>query len=339
MKNAIVITGLLRLLGFNREYFHELSKNNILFFITNKSESENNKYIPKDNAYIYYVEDYEVESTLQEKYLSLDEGSKILQWQKLDLGVKLLLKKEQELGVKFSHIFKLRTDLDFHNNHEFIHSNLKENTLYMNSDYYFGGERDVFLKASLFYKSFERYYENYHFNPFLVTNIEECDYDCAKFKWLCFPVIIKKKYNKFEDLAKNEFHKENKIFENNDKGFSFRKDHKKIKFPSEVAFLHFLLNQNIILKNFSAPKMTLLDFRENNNFHFINHKSKEIKNHLKNNNHEKTKLTLKENLSIANYIKRHKKTDNHRKEELENILKEQKKHLTTLEKILLLIKS
>lgn len=338
MKDAIIVTGLLRLFGFNREYFHELSKKSTLFFITNKSESENIKFMPKKNTFIYYIEDYAQELSLQEKYLSLDEGTKILQWQKLDLGLKLLLEKEKELGIKYNRIFKIRTDLDFHKNYDLTKLTCKKNTLYMNSDYYFGGERDVFIKASSFYEHLQEYYENYNFKPFSMRHIEKCDYDCAKFKWLFFPESIRNKYSKFEDLAKHEFHKDNISFKKIDKGFSFRKNYKKIKFPSEVAFLHFLLNKNLILKNFEFQKLTLLEFRENKELDFINYNNDEMDNIFKR-NVEAKKLTLEEILSIVNYIKRHKKTDNHRKEELEKIIKEQKKHLAILERIFIFIKS
>lgn len=262
MEKAIIITGLPRCLAFNKNEILKLCKKYDVFFITNRTLDVESSILANMKSVIY-IDDIDYESKLEQHLISIPEGKKILQWQKLKLGKEIIRDYENKNNVKYKLILKLRTDLKFNDDIEI--SNCDNNTVYMKSDYYFYAKRDVFFKVCDFFDRVNYYYNNFGYVPIYNTNsIINSDIKCAKFQWLNYPDTSDIKKLKTNELCIEKIHEafhSNK--EKNDVSFNFRERHKEIIFPSEAAFLHYLLSSGITVKKINNFNFSLLKHRRN----------------------------------------------------------------------------
>lgn len=259
-RNAIIITGLARCLSFNKKDLLRICGLYDVFFVTNKNENTDNSLLKKMKS-VYYIDDNDYTSMMEQHLLSIPEGNKILQWQKLKVGKEIIIAYERKKNIKYDTILKLRTDLKINQKIEF--PDCKENTIYMNSDYYFCAKRDVFFQACDFFDRVSSYYNNFKYLPVnTVENILKSDIKCAKFQWLNYPKSSNINKLKVKDLSVEKItetfisHTEEEI-----ESFNFRSYYRGIIFPSEPAFLHYLLTSGITVKELDRFNFHLLKNR------------------------------------------------------------------------------
>lgn len=121
----------------------------------------------------------------------------------------------------------------------------------MNSDIYFGGCAEVMKKVFDFYiLSLTNYYERSNiYQPLKFKLIKKCDFDAGKFEWLKYPKKIASNKSDFKDIIpdlKKGFNFTNKSA--SEPFVIFRKNYESIPFPSEPAFLHYVLSMNFKVK-------------------------------------------------------------------------------------------
>jgi hypothetical protein len=286
LNNAIVFTGQLRCIQNNFEHIQELSLHFSLFFCTSFQDSIELDLITAKKLGTLFFIDLDDECNKEEmKLISLTEGVKILQWQKLWYAFNVLKK-----DYKFDAVIKLRTDIDFSSGviKELISQQFTPSTIYMYSDIFFAGKWDDMYTLSLFYNRYADYYELYQpvicFDGFV-----ENDFDAAKFLWLHYPLSISDyvydlicatEDDKYEQqkilLDKLGLYKESELLIENTS--CKQKDYDNVKFSSEGAFLHYILknsfkvkglkNQIKLLENRFYDKKKL--FMEVNSYNFYN---------------------------------------------------------------------
>ncbi len=276
MKIAFVITGLLQKVDESIKFLNFLSENYDLFICTTK---EHEKYLGMFNDVKDYflVEDDIEENTTQKFLLNLKEGFKILQWQKLFIAKNMIIKYEEVNDIKYDLIYKIRTDLVFRDNLNFNfdrHLNSSK-TLFMNSDYYFGGCSEVMKKVCDFYIFILKNYYNRNniYQPFNFELIKTSDLAAAKFEWLKYPKQIVSKKATFKDFYK--VLKKGIIFSNQSESepfIVFRDNHENIIFPSEPAFLHYVLSLGLNVQKIEDELLNLHPDRDS-----INNKHRKVK--------------------------------------------------------------
>ncbi len=246
MKIAFIITGLLRKVDENIKFLNFISDNFDLFICTSK-ENEKDLELFNDVKDYFLVEDDIKEKATQKFLLNVKEGSKILQWHKLFIAKKMLIEYEDVHDMKYDLIYKIRTDLSFEENLNLDfdkHLHLTK-TLFMSTDHYFGGCSEVMKKVCDFYIFILTNYYNCNntYQPLNFELIKNCDFAAAKFEWLKYPKKLASKKANFKEMKKAL--KKGVIFPNqseNEPSINFRNNHRKIFFPSEPAFLHYVLS-------------------------------------------------------------------------------------------------
>ncbi len=276
-KNLVLITGLIR----KSEVFNNLLLSNFfqdcdIYICTNRDQESNlSKVIIKEN--ILFIEDDSFQKILESHILKFGvnttrwdkfPGSLLLQWQKLNY---LVHRIGEEKILEYENVFKMRTDLEIKSKN-LKNIKFEKNEIKMNSDFCFGSKSDNFLKISdFFYSAISEYWNNTNYQPFKIQNIDDFDYDCAKFQWLKYPESVLKKDLKLylkhrlelffakkkvklisEKEIKNfviKYKKEISDVESPyEKVVYFRKHQFKIFFPSEPSFLHYLLVNDFKIK-------------------------------------------------------------------------------------------
>jgi len=202
------------------------------------------------------------EKTTQNFLLNLKEGSKILQWQKLFIAKKMIIKYEEVNDIKYDLIYKIRTDLVFEGNFnlDFDKHLHATKTLFMNSDYYFGGCAHVMKKVCDFYIFILNNYYNRNniYQPLNFELIKDSDFAAAKFEWLKYPKKIAFKKSNFKDMYK--VLKQGINFSNQSESepfIVFRNNYEKIIFPSEPAFLHYVLSLGLNVQKIQDKLLNL----------------------------------------------------------------------------------
>lgn len=252
MRIAIIISGLLRLAEKNKLPLQYLSEKYDVYVCTNKSEQKNIKFLGNVKN-VSYIEDNEFHRNMQNQLLELPEGGKILQWQKLLIAFSDIKEHERVENNEYDCIYKIRTDLIFNENLSFDFKKHFENknTIFMNSDIYFGGHRKTIEVASSFFtKALALYYKNYNFITFNINRLKYCDEDAGKFQWLTYPGELAGSFNNFNEFWDYIISTQHTIrfFHSSGNDKNFREKHKNITFASEAYFLHYLLSENLIVK-------------------------------------------------------------------------------------------
>jgi len=196
--------------------------------------------------------------------LKINDGRKLLQWQKLKIGYQLIEKYTKQNNIEYENFFKIRSDVLYGD--EMLH-NLKidNNYFYMNTDYCFGAKYKNFsIVSDFFIEAQKNFYNNFKYFNLNLSNLELCDIYAARFFWLKYPyeIICRPQPPKnLEEFINRIFENKNLITKaktNKFKIYCPRKNWEDIIFPSEPSFLHFLLNKNFIIKRlFSNKKMII----------------------------------------------------------------------------------
>jgi len=286
-KNLVLITGLIRNDKFDISTINKIFGDCDIFICTNKNQKNIlDKLNLKEN--IVYIDDDPFQKELENNLLELGKkttrwqkvpGLGLLQWHKLNYLVHKIGKNNL---LKYENVFKFRTDLEI-SPQKLIDWRFEEKEIWMNSDICFGSRSEEFLTISnFFYSAISDYWNNVSYQPFKIYNIDNYEYDAAKFKWLKFPESVLKKDFKLyfkhrlelffakkklslisdEEIKnfiikyKNEISDTENNYENVEKVVYFRKHQFKIFFPSEPMFLHYLLvNDFKIKKLFNEVKI------------------------------------------------------------------------------------
>jgi len=187
LNNAVVFTGQLRCIQNNFEHIRKLSQHFNIFFCTSlNGTSELDLLTATKLGKLIFIDKNDECSKEEVKLLSLNEGVKILQWQKLFHAFNILKK-----DYAFDNIIKLRTDIDFSSCviEELISHKFTASTIYMYSDICFAGKWNDMYILSKFYSHFTDYYEN-HQSVTSFDNFVDHDFSAAKFLWLHYPLSI-----------------------------------------------------------------------------------------------------------------------------------------------------
>ena len=251
MKKAIIISGLLRLFEDNYRFLNLISKTYDVFVCTSSSDKE--KLEKLDNVKgVKFIETDTYLNNEQNMLLELPEGTKILQWQKLLVAYSLLQKYEFENGFKYDCVYKIRTDLVFDENFEFDNSlhYKNENVVYMNSDIYFGGHRNAMeICSKFFFYSLSFFYNSTKYFPFDINLLKYSDLAAGKFAWLNYPIEIRGEHIHFDDFIGDIESLTRSSLPFSGDTFNFRESSSKIIFPSEPAFLNYILANNYAVRS------------------------------------------------------------------------------------------
>ena len=110
------------------------------------------------------------------------------QWYKLSLAYTDLCLYEKEIGLKFTHILRMRSDLEFSNSYPLDSLDLASHTIFMNTDQVFIGRReyfpDVLISREVVEKYWNRYDEYFIIDPRVLL---ASDVHAARFIRLCLP--------------------------------------------------------------------------------------------------------------------------------------------------------
>ena len=250
-----------------KQQFSDYSDGFDIFLITGMASSQHIDPLRGMLNDCLIIEEDPIQNELQEFFMKLgrgskfrgtsgiSEGAKILQWQKLHYGLDKLISKSRH-----SKISKIRPDLTG----VCVETLIDDDTpgsLRMNTDYCFSGVQKDFLLAAKFYKNWTDYFANSLYLQTNYSNFSFHDFSAAMFAALKFPkVVISEVFGScdieqttanldrlFAFLAKH--HGELSLIEDyKEEAFSFRENWQHILFPSEPAFLHHVINQNLTVK-------------------------------------------------------------------------------------------
>lgn len=251
LKCAIIISGLLRLAKENTLILKDLAERYDVFVCTSLEDKNKTQYLGDIKAVEYIEEDCYMKE-LQNNLLEIPEGPKLLQWHKLSRAFSILEAYEAKNNIEYDCVYKIRTDLKF--NYQFK-LNVAEHfsthrTMYMNSDIYFGGNRKVMkIASSFFLKALVFYCNNAKFNEFDLRLLQSSELAAGKFEWLDYPLELATGFECFFEFWKYITKKGIKDLCINSKEVkNFRPNHESIFFPSEAAFLNYLLVEGINVK-------------------------------------------------------------------------------------------
>lgn len=259
MKTAIIITGLPRCIGFNIEELTRITESFDVFVVTNRTKELEFEGFSSIKS-ITYIDDIKDEKAQEKQYLDMKEGGKILQWQKLKIAMRALEEYETQNNILYDTIFKIRTDLIFST--DFIIPNVNSSVFHMNTDLYFGGTRSNFKKVSQFIDHIDVYYKNYRFLPFNAELVNSSEHSAARFHWLNYPKALAGVAEDFSAFQSLDFKQYKEEFSLESDAFSFREDYLDIIFATEPSFLHYVLANGLIVKNFDFERVGILPFRK-----------------------------------------------------------------------------
>jgi hypothetical protein len=271
-RTAVIITGQLRSLDENKKYLNEIAIFFDVFICTSKGGSENLEKL-ENVKQVFFIDDNVKENEEERSNLSIEEGSKLLQWQKLRYVVKKIENYERENNFQYKQFIKLRTDLLFTD--AFIEDikNFKgnDNTIYMFTDLYFAAKRNEFFVLSSFYEHRELYYNNFLLDSVDLTDFHKHDLAAAKFLWLQYESLIFEKiifFIKNREEFKDEYEvafleqlEHFKLIKKSPLKMCSRPNWDSLLFASEALFLHFILSKKFIVQPLTNTHVTLHDNR------------------------------------------------------------------------------
>ena len=243
MRYAVVITGILRCVDESLEWFNTLPANCDLFIVTDKKSelliSRFNKvadYIIVENSFYHH--------SLQKYLISIKEGTKILQWQKLTIASAMLKEYALNNGVEYDAIYKVRTDVLGLETIKF--QKISDDDFYMCSDLAFASSSSKFSDVSDFFAyGLTKYNKNNEYHSFNLDTLKNSDVKAGRFQWLSYPkrLINESEFDieaiKRSIISLQDAHQIDEF----EPIVNFRKNYQRIKFPSEPLFLTYVLNQ------------------------------------------------------------------------------------------------
>jgi len=145
---------------------------------------------------VHLMSGEEVES--ENEFASFRGGVKLIhypgllrQWYKLSLAYADLCLYEKEMALTFTHILRVRSDLEFSIPYPLDSLDLASHTIFMNTDLAFIGRReyfpDVLISAEVVKKYWNRYDEYFRIDPRVLA---ASDVHAARFTRLCLPAYM-----------------------------------------------------------------------------------------------------------------------------------------------------
>jgi hypothetical protein len=258
--NAFLITGQLRLGCGHSGFWERFCEDNDVFVVTDRQSRKNLKYFSKAKG-IKIVEDETKHIREQEELLALEEGAKLLQWQKLRIGYDLIQTHQSTVGVLYKYITKIRTDiLPIHSIESFLRP-LKLDHVTMHRDFCFCAENSAFSRIAGFLQEADRYHSNkLPIKDGFQYKLRECDRKAAPFKWIKYsrclvsrlpwPIFwIMIRLLPFTYRSSSSDVK------------CYREGWNSIAFPCEAAFLTFLLEEGFVIKKIIDADLSLCSQR------------------------------------------------------------------------------
>ncbi|HCE2178904.1 TPA: hypothetical protein NGT44_002462 [Vibrio parahaemolyticus] len=264
-KVAILITGLLRNISAASKWFNALPDNIDVFLVSNRGGAyeESNSIEVKSS---YFIEDDFLQSKMQSDLLELDvdEGVKLLQWQKLWIGMQLIDKYCIEQSTKYDFVYKFRTDINF----DFLdkgslnlNKKINADQIFMCSDLIFGSTYLNMSSVSKFiWTAMTEYYDRSEaYKSIDYELMFRSDLSAAAFNRFKYPSDFFCKAKSIEDIrhmveSKVILHEEPTKKEAH--YISPNKFEAELLFPSEPAFAHYI--NSLGLKACAITKVALV---------------------------------------------------------------------------------
>ncbi|MCK8073697.1 hypothetical protein [Vibrio sp. 1CM23M] len=257
MKTLVVLTGQLRCINNFFSWYVKQTVDSDLIVVT---DSDQESLLKEYNHLIYkkyFIDEDEYQKNLMIFLHSIDEGNKLLQWQKLYYSF-------IECGLtqgKYDNVIRVRSDIDY-SSFTLLDRKITPGSIYMYTDYIFCFSYDDYKYISEFFlHSLTKYYDDAESLKIDSLDIlKRNDLRAGRFEWLVYPNTLTDYYPNFSELARSL-----DLIQGNELDFSsgnssYRLNYKDIKFPSESAFVHYLAsNQYFRLK--LIQKLTLLPER------------------------------------------------------------------------------
>ena len=190
---AFLFPGLLRLFGQNRDVVRALAQAGRVFFYTTRDHASDVAAFDAP-CEAHFVEDNPQAQAVEAALDDVDDGWKIKQFYKLRQCYERLCAYERSMGTRFDLVYKLRTDLwfppDFSLN--FAAHLARPDSVFMESDWYFGGARAAADSVFRFHDViFQRYYGRYgRYWPVDPEVLLRSDFGAGRFDRLCFPTEV-----------------------------------------------------------------------------------------------------------------------------------------------------
>jgi len=263
--SAIIISGLLRKVEDNSPVFQRLAEQHDIFVCTNRSELIRLPYLGSVRS-IRYVEDDPYHAMQEQVLLSIPEGKKLFQWQKLSLAFSDIVKVEHERGKVYDHIYKLRTDLCLDESLTFPADPTDHDILFMQGDLVFGGHRQAFARvADFFFPAMLAYFGNNTYQKIHVDKLDACDFDAGKFYQLKWPAtLFPYKWRKtpsreeIQSIVLSNIERIRQYDDHSVKPYFRKVSFKNRLFRSQSSFLHYVLSKDLTVKRFSSLRMRLM---------------------------------------------------------------------------------
>lgn len=187
---CILFPGLLRCLSQNRAFVERLCRNHAVFFYTSRDYAADLAALDAP-FHARYLEDDPAAVRVERHLDAIADGWKIKQFFKLQRCLDLVREHEAETGRRFTMLYKLRTDLWLPPGFDLTVDRHRQDasSLYMETDWYFGGRREITERIMSFYDAiFDRYYGTYdRYWPMDVGRLLDSDFGAGKFERLYFP--------------------------------------------------------------------------------------------------------------------------------------------------------
>ena len=240
-KLCYIFTGEPRLIDKNKSYLLDTLSKGDVYVVSDESMD----WPIIDGIKYFFCRDYP-EYRERERYVrDVLRCAPLLQWLKIEFFL-------QKVNLdSYDIVIKLRTDVVFP---IVLKTSFEPNTLYLNSDYVFGGRADCFKVISGFFTwAIDNYYDNHGFVSLDLSKINDCHMDAGKFHWLKLPrfMVFFSYRKRITNLFIKLFSKKITNCRKSDSAFVTRRSWKTWKFMSEPAFLHYILNTGFTVKKIS----------------------------------------------------------------------------------------
>lgn len=246
MKTLVVLTGQLRCIKNFFSWYVKQTVGSDLIVVT---DSDQEPLLQEYDHLIYktyFIDEDEYQKNLMVFLRSIDEGNKLLQWQKLYYSF-------IEFGLsqgEYDNVIRVRSDIDY-SNFELIDRRIASGSIYLYTDYIFYFSYDDYKYISEFFlHSLTKYYGNTESLKIDSLDVlKRNDLRAGRFEWLVYPNSLTDYYSNFSDLASSMDFIQDSDLDLSSGYSSYRINYKDIKFPSESAFVHYLAsNKSFRLK-------------------------------------------------------------------------------------------
>ena len=265
-EHAILLVGELRLAKETQVLLNKLCNLYDVFVVTDRKYLSCVEYLgfPIDVLCVEDILGGEQHNKFYKSELGIPHA---LQMHKAYLGFERLKEMERYQGRKYKTVYKVRSDwdMDFPLDLEIFRKfDCQNQFIYMQSDMFYGGGRDIAEIWSHFYYHILAFYFDRldEYWPFDCPDLNDCDLRFAGLERFPFPSGVVGTPTSKEELEEILKERWREIKNYNDKNISFyRLRTLEPKFPCEAAFLHFILKHGLKFKKINDTRIPLDPFR------------------------------------------------------------------------------